>query len=111
MTKRAIDELIFAGADNTFTVEYTVDGSLYDFTSTTKVEFTLNGTSVDSVANATYFDYSTGTDGRIIFKLGAAGYVNADSGLATVKVFDVGNTNGVIFSSPVGHTYLDIQVI
>lgn len=111
MTTKSIDEILFAGSDNTFTVEYTIDGSLYDFSSTTKVEFTLNGTMVDSVASPGYFDFSVGSDGRIIFKLGAAGYTSADSGHATVKVFDATNTNGLVFSSPAGNTYLDIRVI
>ena len=108
---KQITEILYAGNDNSFTVEYTVDGSLYDFSATTKVEFTLNGTTVDSVANAAYFDFSVGTDGRIIFKLGQAGYVAADSGDATVTIYDATNTNGVVFSSPAGLTVLSIIVI
>ena len=105
-----IKETLFSGSDNTFTVEYTINGSLYDFTNTTNVEFILNGISIDSITQASYFDFSVGTDGRIIFKLGQAGYKEEDSGQAIVKVYDATNTNGVIFSSPEGGTNLDIIV-
>jgi len=106
-----VNEIVYATKDNSFTIEYTLDSVLYDFTNTTKVEVTLNGTSVDSVANSEYFDYSVGTDGRIIFKLGAAGYTPADSGIAIVTVFDAVNTNGVVFNSLVSDNLLKITVV
>ena len=92
-------EIIFIDKNNSFTLEYKLDGKLYDFSNTTKIVFTLNGKDVNSVSEPTWFDFSTGTDGRIIFKLGTAGYLKADSGYATICVFDTANPSGVIFSS------------
>lgn len=97
-----ITEYIHSGKDNTFTVEFTKDGVAYDLSPATKIEFTLNGTTVDSITNPTYFDFSTGTDGRIEFSLGGAGYVQNDSGLATIIAYDPVNTDGIVLASSCG---------
>ena len=109
-------ETIFSGRNNSFTLEYTLeegtpDEELYDFTDTTKVEFILNGKAVNSVAQPTWFDFSTAVDGRIIFKLGAAGYVAADNGEATVIVYDAANPTGAVFANKLGPTQLIVNVV
>lgn len=101
---RQVNEIIYCGKDNVFIVEYQKNGSIYDFTNTTKIEFILNDKSVNSDDNPEYFDYSTGTDGRIIFKLGAAGYLSEDTGNAEVIVYDASNTGGIVFSGKDGLT-------
>ena len=105
-----IKELLFAGKDNTFTVQYALPSPAI-LPTPTKVEFSLNGTAVDSVTNSEYFTSTLETDGTIIFSLGAAGYIAADTGLATVTIYDVVNTNGVVYSSPSGPTKLAITVV
>ena len=104
-------ETIFSGRNNSFTLEYTLDGELYDFTDTTKVEFVLNGKAVNSTTRPTWFDFSTAVDGRIIFKLGAAGYLAADNGEATVIVYDTANPEGAVFASKLGPTQLIVNVV
>lgn len=103
-------ETIFSGRNNSFTLEYTLDGVLFDFKDTTKVEFILGGKSSDSATQPTWFDFSGDADGRIIFSLGAAGYVKADAGLATVIVYDTGNPAGAVFTSDRGPTIVNINV-
>jgi len=105
------EETIFEGRDNTFTIEYVVNGIPFDFTNTTKVEFTLNNKMVDSVTYPDYFDFSVGTDGRIIFNFGSAGYTRKDSGGASVIIFDNSNTRGLVLSTPRGLVQLNITVI
>jgi len=102
-----IEETIFIGKDNSFTVEY----SGITFPTPTKIEFSLNGISVDSVANPTWFTSTLEVNGRIIFKLGAAGYTASDAGFATVTIFDVVNTNGVIYSSPTVPTRIAVTLV
>ena len=106
-----LEEFIYVGNDNSFTDEFKLDFDLYDFTNTTKIVFTLNAKSVDSVTNPAYFDFSTGTDGRVEFKMGGAGFVAADSGLARIVVFDAGNTNGVVFADPEGPVLINVTVV
>lgn len=107
-----VNEIIFVGNDNVFILEYSSSDS-YDFSATDKVVFELNGKIVNSTDNPEYFDYSGGGIGKIniTFKLGAAGYVRADSGAATVTIFDPVNTNGLVFSDPLSDNQLNIKVI
>jgi len=102
-----INETIFSGRNNSFTVEY----AGVTFPTPTRIEFTLNGTTVNSVDNPAYFVSTLETDGRIEFKLGAAGYVAADSGKATVTVFDGVNTLGVIYSDVNASTKIGVTVV
>lgn len=102
-----IEETIFIGKDNTFTVEY----AGITFPTATRIEFSLNGTTVNSVDDPTFFTSTLQTDGRIIFKLGAAGYVVGDAGFATVCIFDASNTNGVVYSSPTVPTRIAITLV
>ena len=102
-----IEETIFINKDNTFTVEY----AGITFPTPTKIEFTLNSKTVNSVTNPEYFTSTLETDGRIEFALGAAGYVAGDAGFATVTVYDAINTNGVIYSSPTVPTRIAITLV
>ena len=102
-----IEETIFIGKDNTFTVEY----AGITFPTATKIEFTLNGTTVNSVTNPEYFTSTLQSDGRIIFKLGQAGYVAGDAGFATITITDAVNTNGVIYSSATVPTRIAITLV
>lgn len=91
---------IFGSHDNSFTLQY----SGYTFPTPTKCEFKLNGTTVSSATNPEFFDFSTfDTDGKITFKMGSAGFLEADSGLCEVVVFDAVNTNGVIYTGMDGY--------
>ncbi len=102
-----IEELLFSGKDNTMLVEY----AGITFPTATKVEFTLNDTTTNSVDDPSMFVITLDSDGRIGFKLGAAGYAKADSGYATVTVYDIVNTNGVVYSARKGPTKLYVTVI
>ena len=102
-----IEETIFIGKDNVFTVEY----AGITFPTATRIEFTLNGTTVNSVTNPEYFTSTLQTDGRIEFALGQAGYVSGDAGFATVTVYDAVNTNGVIYSSATVPTRIAITLV
>jgi hypothetical protein len=105
----SVKELLFVGKDNFFAVKFKINKSNADFSANTRIEFKLNVTTVNSVDNPEYFDI-TGGVGEIKFLLGAAGYVAADSGLATICVFDAVNTNGVVYASPDGPTLVDVTV-
>ena len=109
MTK-LVHELLFVGKDNTFAVKFKINNSRRDFSTVTKVEFTLGSTLVDSVANPEYFDLTQGT-GTIQFNLGAAGYTANDSGVALITVYDPQNPDGIVFSSSRGPTKVDVEVI
>ncbi len=106
-----VSETIFSLRNNSFTLEYELPvGKLVDFSNTTKVEFILNAKPVNSIDDPAFFDFLVGTDGRIIFKLGEAGYVSTDAGPATIIVFDASNPLGAIFTSEQGPTRLTVNV-
>ena len=111
-TSTSIKEFIFNLRNNTFTIEFTKAGM--DFSTVTKLEFELNGTVFDSTADPTFFDITTGPfplgSGTFIFKLGSAGYVPADSGNATITLFDPSTPLGLQFAGENAPTKVEISV-
>lgn len=101
-----IHEIIINGRDNTFTLQF----SGVTLPNPTRIEFTLNGVTVNSVDNPEYFISTLNTDGKIAFKLGAAGYTAGYEGVATVAVFDAVNINGVEYLSDCTTTRLFVTV-
>ena len=59
-------EYIFPNTDSSFTLQYT---SSELFPTPTKIEFILNGTSVNSVDNPEYFNSTLESDGKIEFNI------------------------------------------
>lgn len=102
-----IKKLIFIQRNNSFTVEY---GGI-TLPTPTKIEFELNNKNVNSVTNPEFFTSTLEVDGRITFALGAAGFVAADSSFATVVIYDVVNTEGVVYTSPEGPTKMLVNVL
>lgn len=108
-----INELIFNGNNNTFTVEYTLAD--FDFAQLTKVAFSLEGVSKNSADDSVLFDIVTGPliegSGTIVFKMGAAGYTPGLRADATITLFSATTPLGLVFSSPEGPTKVSIVVV
>jgi len=95
----------FTAGGDTMTV------SLTEAAGTVTFDFTTNISNAKNASNPTNVYYAVGIDGRVIFKLGPAGYVPKDSGGATVVIYDAVNTNGLVFSDPLSEVQLEIKVI
>jgi len=108
----SIKEFIFNLNNNTFTIEFLKAGM--DFSTVTKIKFELNGTAFDSDTDPTFFDIVTGPlvlgSGTFIFNLGSAGYTSADSGNATITLFDPSTPLGLQFAGKNAPTKVEISV-
>lgn len=111
-TSKSIKEFIFNLNNNSFTIEFAKPGM--DFSTVTKVEFELNGISKNSTDDAAFFDITTGPFptgfGTFEFKMGSAGYVEADSGNATITLFDPSTPLGIQFAGKNAPTKVEISV-
>ena len=109
---KKIKESIFIGRNNTFTIEFIKAGM--DFSSVDKVEFELNGKSVNSDDDAAFFDIATGPlivgSGTFVFIMGEAGFLETDSGDATITLFDPSTSLGLQFAGSEAPTQVEIKV-
>lgn len=109
-TKVAVN--VFLARENTFTIEFRKAG--FDFTQTTKVEFELNGTSINSTDDPAFFDIITGPfsvgSGQYVFILGDAGYLTTDSGEAVITLFGPGVPDGLQFAGSKAPTQVKVTI-
>ena len=107
-----VEENVFLGRNNTFTIEFRKVG--FNFSLTSKVEFELNGKSVNSTDDPLFFDIVTGPltvgTGQFVFKMGAAPFVVADSGDAIITLFGPGVLQGLQFAGSKAPTEVNVSI-
>lgn len=103
---------IFLNRNNTFAIEFRLAG--FDFTQVTKVEFELNGKSVNSTDDPAFFDIITGPltvgSGQFVFIMGFAVFLVTDAGDAIITIFGSGFAAGLQFSGSKAPTEVEIAI-
>lgn len=91
-----IEEIVYLGKDNDFRLILTSDGTAVSLAAVTKIILADAGGvyDLDSESNPTFFDWTTGATGEIIFRLGAATNPAAKY-TYSLYVLDPTNTNGI----------------
>ena len=87
-------EVVYLGRDNTIDLLLKADGVLQDLSGVTHAALVFSGVTVSSVARTGWFDWTSGTTGQLILKLGGT-TISKGFYQAELIVYDSGNTKGV----------------
>jgi len=93
-----IREKVYDGRDNKIDILLTSDGVAEDLSPITKVELVEAEGEVDTISSAdhaSWFDWTTGTTGKMVISLGAAGLTVGSRYIFNLILYDAANTNGI----------------
>ena len=89
-------EVVYVGRDNTINLLLKADGSAEDLSGVTHMALVFSGVTVSSVGRTSWFDWSSGTTGQLILKLGGT-TVTPGAYEAELLVYDLTHTSGIMW--------------
>ena len=103
-------EAVYNNSDNKVTLTFTDDGAAIDVSTASKIEVIIGGTTIDTIADSGAFDLSNSNVGVVKLDFGAKG-ITSGAYSVRIVVYDIVNTNGIVWAHENGETKVSIKVI
>ena len=103
-------EAVYNNFDNKVTLTFTDDGVVEDVSTASKIEVIIGGTTIDTIADSGAFDLANSNVGIVRLDFGSKA-ITAGAYSVRIVVYDIVNTNGIVWAHENGETKVSIKVI